>query len=73
MKMKLSKLIENLQAIQDEFGDLDCIYAKDDEGNGFNYISYNPSVGEYDGEEREFYQQNEEEEIEININAVCVN
>ena len=69
--MKISKLIENLQAIQKEFGDLDCIYAKDDEGNGFNYISYNPSVGEYDSKGREFYQ--DDEEYEITVNAVCVN
>ena len=72
--MKLSKLIENLQAIHKEYGDLDCVYAKDDEGNEFQLIHYEPTVGEYDSEDRYFEQQdNDNEEYVVEINAVCVN
>ena len=31
--MKVSEMIENLQNFMNENGDLDCWYAKDDEGN----------------------------------------
>ena len=72
--MKLSKLIENLQAIHKEYGDLNCVYAKDDEGNGFQPIHYEPSVGEYDKEERYFEPQDvDNDEYVVEINAVCVN
>lgn len=71
MKMKLSKLIENLQAIHEEYGDLDCVYSKDDEGKGHQLIRYEPTVGENDTEERKFYH--DDGENEIIVNAVCVN
>lgn len=42
--MKISEMIANLQNFMNEHGDLDCWYAKDDEGNGFHPVSYNPSL-----------------------------
>lgn len=42
--MKISQLIKNLELIRKQVGDLECWYAKDDEGNGFGKIFYDPSV-----------------------------
>lgn len=71
---KLSEYIENLKDILEEYGDLKVVYAKDEEGNGFNEVCYAPSVGYYS--DREFTSTDErdddEDEIEL-INAVCIN
>lgn len=48
-----------------ESADLPAIYAKDDEGNGFNPICFSPSLGEYNGED--FNQESQD------FNSVCVN
>lgn len=76
--MKLSKYILLLQEIAERYGDLDVVYSKDDEGNDFNTVNYEPSVGRYDKYEREFYPYQEEgDEFSISdikdCNAVCVN
>lgn len=42
--MKLSKMIENLQEVLKEQGDIDCYYAVDDEGNEYKEVIYSPSV-----------------------------
>lgn len=71
---KLSEYIENLKDILEEYGDLDVVYAKDEEGNGFNEVCYTPSVGYY--EDREFTsidEKDEDDEDDIKINAVCIN
>ena len=49
--MKISEMIKNLQEFMEEHGDLDCWYATDDEGNGYQMVSYDPTlmyVNEYD-------------------------
>lgn len=51
--MKISEMIKNLQSFMEEHGDLDCWYAIDDEGNGYQEIQYEPSlycVANYNGE-----------------------
>ena len=63
--MKISELVKNLQEILEKYGDLDLITAIDDEGNGFNEIYFEPSIGYY--EDHEFDQDVSE------INACCVN
>ena len=63
--MKLSKLIENLQAIQKEYGDLDCIYFN---GDDYMYLQSEQCVGIYDGECFETFSNNENE----SINTVCM-
>lgn len=64
--MKLSLLIQNLQKVLDEQGDLNCFTAKDDEMNGFNSIEFDPTVfrGEFDGKRLEgvFGMDEDEEE-----------
>ena len=42
--MKISEMIKNLEEFKAEYGDLDCWYAKDDEGNGYQGIYYEPSL-----------------------------
>ena len=42
--MKLSEYIKNLQSFMNEYGDLDCWYAIDDEGNGYHPVTYKPSL-----------------------------
>lgn len=42
--MKISEMIKNLEEFMDEHGDIDCWYAKDDEGNGYQEIYYSPTL-----------------------------
>lgn len=53
--MKISKIIECLQEILDEEGDLEAYTAKDDEMNGFNPVCFDPTVfrGEFEGKRLE--------------------
>lgn len=57
---KLNKLL----ADRPEKAEFVVVTAKDDEGNGFNLVHYDPSVGNY--EDREFT-------AEKKPNAVCLN
>ena len=50
--MKISKMIKELQEIEKAYGDLDCWYAKDDEGNGYQKVSYEPSIAYIDKNEK---------------------
>lgn len=75
--MKLKEYIKNLLAFADENPDaleMDVIYAKDDEGNGYQGIYYEPSLGYFD-EDRDFTPVDSEdfEEYEEEANAVCIN
>ena len=54
--MKLSELMHNLRQMKKKYGDLECIYSIDDEGNDFNSIYFTPTpmkkdVHGYRGEE----------------------
>ena len=42
--MKLKKYIEGLQKVLDEHGDIECYYARDDEGNGYQEVGYNGTI-----------------------------
>lgn len=42
--MKISEMIKNLQEFMEEYGDLECWYASDDEGNNYNAVHYEPSL-----------------------------
>ena len=51
--MKVSEMIKNLQKFMEEYGDLECWYASDDEGNEYHKVYYEPDimcVSIYDGE-----------------------
>jgi hypothetical protein len=73
--MKISEMIKNLQYFMKEFGDVDCFYAVDDEGNDYKEIHYAPSPFYVDGggdvyapEEIDDYEGFELEVLEL----VCV-
>lgn len=75
--MKLKEYIENLNEFVKENPDaldLDVLTSIDDEGNGFNMVSFSPSKGYYDGNDF-IYDQNLKEYgyDDSDINAVCVN
>ena len=42
--MKLSKYIADLQEFLKENGDMECVYAKDDEGNGYQKVGWSGSL-----------------------------
>ena len=61
--MKVSEMIKNLAEFINEHGDIECWYAVDDEGNGYQKIYYEPSLY-YINDDDEVYQSLEELEIE---------
>lgn len=77
--MKLKDYIKSLQEIVEQnpdYSELDVIYAKDDEGNGYQHVGYGPSIG-VNSEEGKYYAEFEnydEDEHELDeINCVCIN
>lgn len=41
--MKVSEMIKNLQEFIENYGDFECYYAVDDEGNNYNSVHFEPS------------------------------
>lgn len=76
--MKLKNYIKNLQQLVEEnpkYNEIDVIFAKDDEGNGFGHIGFAPSLGNFN-EDKEFTQVENFEDIDEDnriVNAVCIN
>ena len=79
--MKLSKYIEGLQKTLKKHGDLEVVYAIDDEGNGYNSIQFDPTIGFF--KDDSFYsvknvedypeEENYEEFVGKKPTTVCVN
>ena len=73
--MKISEMIKNLQEFMAEHGDLECWYARDDEGNGYQRVYFNPSF-KYVDLDGEVY--NDEEDLEFcdldieDVTPVCI-
>lgn len=65
------KQVTQLLIDRPETANLDVITSKDDEGNGFNQVHYQPYLGHFDGED--FTGENVDEDIRQKSNAVCVN
>jgi len=76
--MKLKEYIENLQAIYADEGNLDLIYAKDDEGNSFHRLWSEPILmycydnGEIDPIHPKDIEESLEEDSDIK-KFVCIN
>ena len=64
--MTLNEYISELQKLQKKHGTKQVVYAKDEEGNGFQPVVFAPSVGNVDGSD-EFDRDGQPQ------NAVCVN
>ena len=73
--MKISEMIKNLQEFMVENGDLDCWYARDDEGNGYQRIYYDPSLY-YVNEYNEVYTQEDwdeaDEDDRDDLKPICI-
>ncbi len=66
--MKLKEWKDNLDKLikeRPEILEMEMIISKDDEGNGFNIVSYTPTIGEWD-KDGDFKQ-------ETKNNAICLN
>lgn len=71
--MKFKEFVENVSRLLEnrpELGDFEAVTSKDDEGNGFNIVYFEPSLGYFDGDE---FTPEDEEELKEEINAVCIN
>ena len=76
--MTLKTYIQQLNSLIEEnpeYAELDVIYAKDDEGNDFQPVSFEPSLGNYDcngafTQQSDFDQLYEADKF---VNSVCIN
>ncbi len=67
--MKLKEFVENLNKLlkdRPETAQFNVVTSADDEGNGFNLVHFEPSVGNYNEDDNEFKE-------ELELNAVCIN
>lgn len=67
--MKISEMIKGLQEFMKDHGDLECWYAVDDEGNGYQEVHYTPSKY-YVSEDGDVMQLEDLEEYELHIEDV---
>lgn len=73
--MKISEMIKNLQEVMTEHGDLDCWYARDDEGNGYQEVYYDASFRYVDEDGVVYYDEEDLEACEVcmeDVTPICV-
>lgn len=82
--MKLKEYLEKLNQLaynNQELLEYDVVYSRDDEGNGYQEVCYDPSAGYLDEDgywhslenmnnESEYYEENYPDAV---VNSVCVN
>ena len=77
--MKLKQYIKNLNDLvrdKPELLQYDVLHSRDEEGNGYEKIYYEPSLGHLEGgvfEVGQYYKENPEEYEGFEINAICIN
>ena len=71
--MKLKEYIEKLQELYLENGNLELVYAVDDEGNYYDKVSYDPGIINMCGEDRISEEDIEEYSPEEIKQYVCIN
>ena len=73
--VKLTKYIEKLQELLKEHGDLELIYSKDDEGNGYQTVNYEPCLMNYIASDREVIHDEDIEEWDESEyqKVICIN
>ncbi len=74
--MNLSEHIKHCQNVLDKYGDLDVIYGIDESDYHFNPIEFEPTVGHYDSDDKEFTDKKLIPKFvrdELGINAICIN
>ena len=68
--MKISEMINNLQEFMEEHGDIDCWYAVDDEGNGYQEVCFDPSKYYVDEDKNVYTSLEDVEYCDLNIEDV---
>lgn len=82
--MNFKTYLENLNKLAQENPEtleMTVIYSKDDEGNGYQEVHYQPTLGNYDPEddwggfssEDNIKEEPEEYDEDIKINSICIN
>lgn len=72
--MKISEMIKGLQEFMKDHGDLECWYAVDDEGNGYQAVHYTPSKY-YVSEDGDVMQVEDLEYYELHmedVKPICI-
>lgn len=72
--MNLKNYIESLNQFKKEYGNLEIVYAVDDEGNAFNKVLFAPTLGQFDN--GKFISSQDFSDLKIsknNINSICIN
>ena len=72
--MKISEMIKGLQEFMKDHGDLECWYAVDDEGNGYQEVRYTPSKY-YVSEDGDVMQVEDLEYYELHmedVKPICI-
>lgn len=67
--MTIKKYIKLLNELAEKYPNAKVIYSKDDEGNKFQLVNYNPGPGNFNGED--FIP--DDNTVEFKINCICLN
>jgi len=59
--------LEDLMERNPKMAEVEAITARDEEGNGYDPIYFNPTAGHYDRSTKDFDDESDD------VNAVCVN
>ena len=73
--MKISEMIKNLEEFKKEYGDLDCWYATDDEGNEYHEVYFDPSLRYVDSDDEIYTSIKDLEEYDLteeDVTPVCI-
>ena len=76
--MKLKEYAELINKIANRYPNLEVIYSKDDEGNDFQEVIYEPSIGYFEDNEYSAFSNSitTDENVILNeesCNAICIN
>lgn len=73
--MKVSEMIKNLEEFKSKYGDLDCWYATDDEGNGYGEVYYDPNMYWVDADGEVYSNTEDLEEYDLteeDVTPICI-
>lgn len=71
--MKAKEYLRKLKELVELYGNLELVYSHDDEGNCYQKVVYNPSVGIFEGDfYGEFYHPDDLGENK-EPNCICIN
>jgi hypothetical protein len=74
--MKLKEYLEHLNKLaseKPEVLDYVVVYAKDNEGNGFQIVNYKPDVGHFDSDYSGYFRSEDNLEEDETSNSICIN